>query len=125
MKNNSNIRRRRIKGSIIAFLGYLLSPLAWWNDLILNIPIAYVIALPFKLLSEKLFLPAMILGYWITNIVGFIMIHYGVGHAVSKKQRKYSKKELIKDLTISILYTGIIVVMVLMGWLKPPTEYFN
>jgi len=58
--------RRKIKGGILVILGYILSPLSWWNDLF-----------------KKLFLPAIIIGYWITNIIGFILMHYGVKDVVS------------------------------------------
>ena len=32
---------QKIKGGILLTVGYLLSPLCWWNDLIINLPIAY------------------------------------------------------------------------------------
>ncbi len=37
---------------IVAVIGYLLSPLSWWNDLFVNVPLAYLFALPFSLLHE-------------------------------------------------------------------------
>jgi hypothetical protein len=117
--------KRKIKGEILAIVGYILSPVSWWNDLFVNIPLAYVFALPFGLFSKKLFLPAMILGYWITNVIGFIMIHHGVKDLISKEKSKYTRKILIKDILISIVYTGVVVIFILKGWLKFPTEYFK
>jgi hypothetical protein len=117
--------KRKIKGKILVSVGYILSPFSWWNDLFVNIPLAYVFALPFGFFSKKLFLPAMILGYWITNVIGFIMIHHGVKDLISKERSKYTKKILIKDILISIVYTGVVVIFVLKGWLKFPTEYFR
>ena len=32
---------RKIKGGVVAMIGFLLSPLSWWNDAFVNIPIAY------------------------------------------------------------------------------------
>ncbi|PZU92219.1 MAG: hypothetical protein DCE90_18695, partial [Pseudanabaena sp.] len=32
---------QKIKGGIFLVVGYVLSPLCWWNDLIINLPIAY------------------------------------------------------------------------------------
>ena len=113
--------KRRIKGGILATIGFLLSPFSWWNDIFINIPLAYVFALPFGFFSKNLFLPAIILGYWITNIVGFILIHHGVQDLTTKETKKYTKKELIKDIIISLIYTAIVVILVLMGWLKFPT----
>lgn len=117
--------KQKIKGGVLATIGYILSPLSWWNDLVINIPLAYAFAFPFGLISRSLFLPMMIFGYWITNVVGFMMMHYGVTDMVSKKKSKYTKKKLLKDIVISILYTLVVVVFIKMGWLKFPMEYFE
>ena len=98
--------KRKIKGRILVIVGYILSPISWWNDLFVNIPLAYVFALPFGFFSKKLFLPAMILGYWVTNIIGFIMMHHGVKDLISKEKSKYTRKKLIKSgIYHIILYT--------------------
>ena len=117
--------KRKIKGGILVIIGYILSPLSWWNDFFINIPLSYVFALPFGFISEKLFIPTMIMGYWITNIIGFLLMHYGVAESAFKKTVKYSKKELIKDVIVSIVYTVIVIIFVLIGWLKFPIEYFS
>ncbi|MBU4309964.1 hypothetical protein KKD34_00095 [bacterium] len=110
----------KVKRGILAIIGYILSPLSWWNDFIVNIPLAYVFAFPFGLLSKKLFLPMMILGYWITNIVGFMLIQHGVEDLIAKEKSKYTKRALKKDILISIIYTIVIIIFVKMGWLKFP-----
>ena len=117
--------RQKIKGGILATVGYLLSPLSWWNDIIINIPLAYAFGFPFGLISRKLFVPMMILGYWITNIAGLILFHRGVKDLVTKEKVKYSKKDFAKDVIISLIYTAIVVVLVKLGWLKFPLEYFK
>ncbi|MFM8293772.1 MAG: hypothetical protein ACKN9E_04405, partial [Microcystaceae cyanobacterium] len=33
-------RQRQFWGGLCVMLGFLLSPLCWWNDLIFNLPIA-------------------------------------------------------------------------------------
>ena len=114
-----------VKGVILTTIGFLLSPLSWWNDIFINIPLAYIFALPFGFFSKKLFLPAMIFGYWVTNIVGFILMHHGVKDLTNKETKKYTRKELVKDMMISLIYTVCIVILVLMGVLKFPTEYFG
>ena len=117
--------KRKIKGGILATIGYVLSPFSWWNDLFINLPLAYVFALPFGLLSKKLFLPAMIVGYWITNVACFMLMHHGVKDLVTKETKKYTRKELVKDIIISIVYTAIVVILIFSGWLKLPIEYFQ
>jgi len=117
--------KRKIKGGFLVTLGYWLSPLSFWNDLYINIPIAYLFAFPFGLISKTYFLPAMIIGYWLTNILGFILMHKGATDIVSKEDKGYTKKDLWKDLLLSIAYTLIIVILVKFGVLRLPTEYFQ
>lgn len=119
------LKKRKVKGGILAVVGYILSPLSWWNDLFVNIPLAYAFAIVFALISKKLFLPMMILGYWITNVVGFMMMHHGARDLFSNETKKYTRKELVKDIIISVVYTAIVIVFILKGWIKFPTEYFS
>jgi hypothetical protein len=67
----------RTQGSVLAVVGYLLSPLSWWNDLFINIPLAYLFASLCGMLSASFFMPCMVLGYWLTNIAGLILLHKG------------------------------------------------
>ncbi len=84
--------KNKVKGSLLAVIGYILSPVSWWNDLFINIPLSYIFALPFSLISKKLFLPTMILGYWITNVIGFMMMHYGIKDIFSKEKKNIQKE---------------------------------
>jgi hypothetical protein len=117
--------RRKVRGGILATIGYILSPLSWWNDLFVNIPLAYAFAIPFGMLSENLFLPAMIVGYWITNIAGFILLHKGVVDIATSEEKEYTRKDFLKDLLLSILYTAIVGVLIVIGIVRFPTEYFQ
>jgi hypothetical protein len=36
-----NMKRQQIKSGFAFIIGFLLSPLCWWNDLIFNLPISY------------------------------------------------------------------------------------
>ncbi|MCX6780839.1 MAG: hypothetical protein NT003_01845 [Candidatus Magasanikbacteria bacterium] len=117
--------KQKIKSGILTTLGFLLSPLSWWNDIFINIPIAYIFALPFGLISQKFFLPAMIFGYWLTNIAGFILMHHGVKGIKSSVIKKYSKKELIKDIGASIAYTILVVILAKVGLIVFPAGLFT
>ena len=116
---------KKIRGGILATIGYILSPVSWYNDLLVNIPLAYIFAFPLGLISKNLFMPFMILGYWITNVAGFMLMHHGIKDMVSNKQSKYTRKEMIKDIVISILYTAVVTILIKVGWLKFPLEYFQ
>ena len=78
---------RRIAGGGLAGIGYLLSPLSWWNDLYVNLPISYLLAAPFGLINEHAFTGAFVAFYWLSNITGLILLHRG-GVAVLSGQEK-------------------------------------
>jgi hypothetical protein len=40
------------------------------------------------------------------------------------KPSLYSRRELLKDLAIALLYTALIVALLKLGWLKPVQDYF-
>jgi hypothetical protein len=107
---------QRVGGSIAAVLGWLLSPLSWWNDLVVNVPLAYAFSLPFSLLDERLYVPAFVLGYWLSNVLGFVLLHKGVSHMVLA-----NRASLRKDLLMATGYTVVVAAAGLLGWLPSPT----
>lgn len=114
--------RRYLLNVFLATTGFILSPLSWWNDLVVNVPLAYLCSLPFSLIDERLFLPGFILGYWLTNLLGFLLLHLGGEGLILKKQPGYNIK---RSLLVSIIYTVLMVVFVMLGWLTPPSEYLH
>ena len=92
--------KKKVYGGIIATIGFVLSPLSWWNDLFVNLPLSYLFAFPFGLISRKLFLPAMIFGYFLTNVIGLVLLHYGAEQYISKKDKFLSRNDLIKNIVI-------------------------
>lgn len=116
---------RKVRGGFLATIGYILSPLSCWNDAFVNLPLAYAFGLLFGLISTSLFMPAIIVGYWITNILGFVLMHMGVVDVVSKKGKKYTRKDVLRDLVLSVVYTAVIAGLVYTGIIRFPTEYFT
>lgn len=113
----------KIKGGSIAFVGYILSPLSWWNDLFVNIPLAYVFAACVAFFSKNLFFPALIFGYWGTNVLGLVMMHYGALKVSGKSAM--TKKDFAVHIAVSMVYTVIMVYLIQKGILKFPMEYFQ
>ena len=68
---------------------------------------------------------AVILGYWLTNVLGFVLMHKGAQQVLSKEAKKYSRRDLLKDVIVSLLYTALIVVLLKTGILKPISAYFS
>jgi len=102
----------------MASIGLVLSPLTWWNDMVVNVPLAYLIALPLSMLNEKLFLPGFVAGYWFTNLTGLVMLHWG---AAGLMEKRYASLGIKKSLIISVAYSGVIILMVRLGWLTSPS----
>lgn len=121
---NRNIKRI-FKGSLISIIGFILSPFSWWNDLLVNIPIAYFLSvLTLKILPGNLAL-YMVIYYWLSNILGLIMFHTGVETTLNKTGEDVTKKKIIKNCVVASFYSLIIVILVLTGILKLPAEYFG
>jgi hypothetical protein len=117
--------KRKISGGALAFIGYMLSPLSWWNDMFVNVPLALIFAWIVSAFYKPAFGPALVLGYWLTNVLGFVLLHKGAQKMLAKEERKYSRRELLMDLAISLLYTVLIVALVKFGVLQPFEAYFR
>ncbi len=118
----------KLKSSTMACIGYALSPLSWWNDAYVNIPIAYFAAWLLSLINVQFFLAAFTLTYMATNLLGFMLLHRGIAQTLSKenhKQIRYTRKSFLKDLTISLFYTALMVALVKMKVIQPIQEYLK
>jgi hypothetical protein len=114
--------KRRLLDSVLATVGYILSPLSWWNDLFVNVPLSYAFSYPFTLISEKLFLPTFILGYWLSNLLGFLLLHRGVAGLLARDKPSMGIRGSI---VVALVYTVIIVSMVWLGWIPEPSELLH
>lgn len=117
--------KRKISGGALATIGYLLSPLSWWNDAFVNIPLALVFAWLVSFLYQPAFTASLILGYWLTNVVGLVLMHKGARQIFLEKPPPASRRELLLDVLVSLVYTGVIIGLVKLEILKPFAGYFN
>ena len=120
--------KRKVTGGLLAVIGFLLSPLSWWNDALVNLPIALVFAwlasAPFGgELKAKVFQVALVVGYWLTNVLGFVLMHKGAIQVVERESASTSSN-LRREILISLAYTLLIVVLIKFGVLKPFAAYF-
>ncbi|MFW2372990.1 MAG: hypothetical protein ACN4GM_07700 [Gammaproteobacteria bacterium] len=116
------MKTRQFSNLVLVTVGFILSPLSWWNDLIINVPLAYLFSWPFSLIHEQLFVPAFVFGYWLSNLLGFLMLHFGGSGLLQKQQSHFNIKQSI---IVSIIYSVIMIAIVMLGWLAPPTEYLK
>lgn len=117
--------KRKMTGGFLAVIGYLLSPLSWWNDAFVNLPLALAFAWIVSAIYKPIFAAALIVGYWLTNVLGFVLMHKGAQQFLSEKSLPYSRREILKDVAVSLAYTVVIVILVKAGVLKPIQGYFN
>lgn len=117
--------KRKAAGGTLAFIGYMLSPLSWWNDTFVNIPLALAFAWVVALFYKPAFEASWIVGYWLTNVLGFVLMHKGAQKMLRKEERKYSWRDGARDIGISVLYTGLIVLLLKLGIVKPIENYIT
>ncbi len=118
--------KRKFEGGGLAFIGFLLSPLSWWNDAFVNLPLAVAFGWLVGLVCRPAFAPAVILGYWLTNVLGFVLMHKGAQRALSQgSPRSYLRQGLWRDVLISLLYTLVIVALIRLNVLRPIANYFS
>ncbi|HLP89438.1 MAG TPA: hypothetical protein VK184_12710 [Nostocaceae cyanobacterium] len=117
---------KKLRGGFFLVLGYLLSPLCWWNDLLFNLPIAYFLGYLFSLLSPKLLLPCTIIGYWLSNIIGILLMQFGSVDIFQQEVKEHSrKKELFTTLVYSTVYTLVIVLLIQLKIIGTPVLFTN
>lgn len=100
-------------------VGYILSPLSWWNDAFVNLPLAYLFASLASFVSRRWFGPAMVAGYWLTNIVGLLLLAKGTAQALDSEQRRSRWRQLWLSLAAATGYTVVVLVLVWLGVLRP------
>jgi hypothetical protein len=112
----AGVRLRRAAGAFIFLVGYLLSPLTWWNDLLVNLPLAWALASVVSWLSPRLFAPALVVAYWLTNLLGLLLMGLGGLHAAGSRPTARAR---VYALVGSLAYTLAMVGLVWLGLLKP------
>lgn len=103
---------KNMRGSVWVILGYMLSPLSWWNDLFFNFPIAYAFGFVVNLVIPGWLIPATVVGYWLSNVLGFVLMQIGAGDVLFGDRPRNLRKDLLISLATSTLYTvGVLVLL--------------
>lgn len=101
----------------IFFAGWLLSPLTFWNDAIVNIPIAYVLASLARRVFRADFLILVLVFYWISNLLGLVLMYFS-GRKILMEGHSLRRELAVFAGTI-IAYTAVILFVDKAGLLKP------
>jgi hypothetical protein len=110
----------------MGFVGFMLSPLSWWNDAFVNFPLAIGFGWLVALVYKPAFEPAVVFGYWLTNVLGLVLLHKGAKKAMhSQQERPYTAKSLARDMAISLIYTLVIVLLLKLKVLQPVQDFIR
>ncbi len=110
----------KLRGSVIVGIGYMLSPLSWWNDLVFNLPIALAVGYAVSWVIPDWFLPGTIVGYWLSNVLGIVMMQFGVVDIVHGENPRNLRRELLVGIVSSTLYSLIVTALVLLHVVELP-----
>jgi len=113
-------------------IGFMLSPLSWWNDAVVNLPWrgflprrsrSFINQQPSP--NSKVFDGLLIFGYWLTNVLGFVLMHKGAQKILSKEEKKILAARVAAGCgSIADLY-GADCGLIKTGVLKPIGQYFG
>jgi len=109
------------KRGAMGVIGFILSPLSWWNDFFVNFPLAFGFAWitgkminMFRPVYEWLFVYLFVFGYFLSNLAGFLMLHYSIFHRKNKQKHSFKKQ-----LLISFIYSAVIIAFFGLDLCKP------
>lgn len=106
---------------VLLGLGWLLSPLCWWNDLVINLPLAYGVGLLVKQVRPEWFVGGLIAGYWLSNVAGIVLMQTSALEVFQDpNQPSNLKRELLWGLVTSTVYTLLVFALVELGVIHTP-----
>ncbi|MFG6101497.1 hypothetical protein U2F10_04550 [Leptothoe sp. EHU-05/26/07-4] len=103
---------KNLRGGALVSIGYMLSPLSWWNDLFFNLPIALAFGYGVSWLNSHWFLPGTIIGYWLSNVLGMIMMQLGAIDIFLPDDKRNIIRDTLIGLGSATLYTIIVSALV-------------
>ena len=99
---------KNLRGGALISLGYMLSPLSWWNDLFFNLPIALVFGYGVSWLDSRWFFPGTIIGYWLSNVAGMVMMQFGAVDIFLSEEKRNITRDTVIGFGSATLYTVIV-----------------
>jgi hypothetical protein len=121
--SRSAVILKKLRGGFFLVIGFLLSPMSWWNDLFFNLPIAYCFGYLCSLVSPNLLVPCSIAGYWLSNILGILLMQAGAMDVLEQSKERNLKKELLTGLASSTAYTLLILALIHFKILDTPSLF--
>jgi hypothetical protein len=101
---------------MIFWIGWLLSPFTWWNDGFVNLPLAYVLATCYHYVFQGNFIAGLLVSYWLTNVIGLLMIYFGARDLFIKE---FTKEKRVSWVLTVVVYSIVVTVLSLKGIVRP------
>lgn len=98
---------KNLRGGALMSIGYMLSPLSWWNDLFFNLPIALFLGYGVSWISPHWFIPGTIVGYWLSNVLGTVMMQFGAIDLFLPDAKRNTIRDMLIGFGSATLYTVI------------------
>lgn len=112
---------KKLRGGTLLGFGYMLSPLSWWNDLFFNLPIALGLGYAASWFNAGWLWPATIVGYWLSNVLGIVMMQFGAMDVFWADQQYHLKRDLLIGFGSSTLYTIVVTALIYWHILQVPS----
>jgi hypothetical protein len=111
----------QLRALLLLALGWLLSPLCWWNDLVINLPLAWGVARLLAFWHPAWFTPGLVIGYWLSNVAGILLMQSSALEVFrSGDEPRNSRRELLVGLATSTAYSLAVFALVKTGLLHTP-----
>jgi hypothetical protein len=111
----------QLRALLLLALGWLLSPLCWWNDLVINLPLAWLVARALAFWHASWFTPGLVIGYWLSNVAGILLMQSSALEVFrSGEQPRDPRRELLVGLATSTAYSLAVFALVKTGVLHTP-----
>ncbi|XGV98345.1 MAG: hypothetical protein ACAF41_05290 [Leptolyngbya sp. BL-A-14] len=120
----SHLSWKKVSGGLLFTVGWLLSPLCWWNDLIINLPVAYGFGYLCHWVAADWALPGTIVGYWLSNLLGILLMQVGaIAVFQAPTQERNLKRELWLGVVSSSLFTAVVLLLIHFQILELPALF--
>jgi len=111
---------KKLRGGVLVGVGYMLSPLSWWNDVFFNLPIAVGFGYIASWMRPSWFVPATLAGYWLSNVAGMIMMQLGATDVFLASEQRHPQRDFLIGFGSSTLYTLVVAALVYWHGLEMP-----
>lgn len=114
---------KKIRETLLFFIGWLLSPFTWWNDAFVNMPLSYLFANIVYCLTHLPFTYLVIGCYWLTNVLGLFFMYSSGRHLILASRNRIRATVFL--LVFLIIYSSIMLYLDKQGRLIPVNAFFQ